>query len=46
MRPALDRTVAAGPRQLPLDLSGLAAGDYYCQVRGGRRSSSLLLAVE
>ncbi|RFP63546.1 DUF1501 domain-containing protein [Hymenobacter lapidiphilus] len=46
VRCALDRTVAAGPRQLPLDLSGLAAGAYYCQVREGQRSSSLLLVIE
>ncbi|SDY38616.1 DUF1501 domain-containing protein [Hymenobacter psychrophilus] len=46
VRRALDRTVTAGPRHLPLDLSGLAAGAYYCQVREGQRSSSLLLALE
>ena len=46
VRRALDRSLAPGPRQLPLDLTGLAAGAYYCQVREQERTSSVLLALE
>ncbi|WP_262711094.1 hypothetical protein [Hymenobacter nivis] len=37
---------APGPQQLPLDLAGLAAGAYYCQVREGSKASSRILVVE
>ncbi|AWM33977.1 DUF1501 domain-containing protein [Hymenobacter nivis] len=43
---AFDRALAAGAQQLPLDLAGLAAGAYYCQVREGSKSGSRILVVE
>ncbi len=46
VRGAFDRSVAAGPQLLPLDLAGLAAGPYYCQVREGSKSGSRLLVIE
>ncbi|MDQ2771177.1 MAG: T9SS type A sorting domain-containing protein, partial [Bacteroidota bacterium] len=46
VRRALDRVVPAGLQQLPLDLSGLAAGAYYCQVRENRRTGSRIVVVE
>jgi hypothetical protein len=33
-------------RQLPRDLSGLAPGAYYCQVREDQRSGSRMVVVE
>ena len=36
----------SGPQLLPLDLSGLAAGAYYCQVREDRRTGSRIVVVE
>jgi hypothetical protein len=46
VRRAVDRVLAAGPQFLPVDLSGLAAGAYYCQVREAQRSGSRLVVVE
>ena len=46
VRRAVDRVLAAGPQLLPLDLSGLAAGAYYCQVREAQRTGSRIVAVE
>jgi len=43
---AFDRPLAAGPQLLPLDLAGLAAGAYYCQVREGSKSGSRILVIE
>ncbi|SHJ37548.1 Por secretion system C-terminal sorting domain-containing protein [Hymenobacter daecheongensis DSM 21074] len=41
----LDRELPRGPQRLPLAVSGLAAGAYYCHVRQGSRVSSRLLTV-
>jgi uncharacterized protein (DUF1501 family) len=41
----LDRTMGKGPQKLPLNVSQLAAGSYYCHVREGSRASSRLVAV-
>ena len=46
VRRAVDRVLAAGPQFLPVDLSGLAAGAYYCQVREAQRTGSRIVAVE
>ena len=46
VRRAVDRMLPRGPQQLPLDLSGLAAGAYYCQVREARRTGSRIVVVE
>ena len=46
VRRAVDRVLPRGPQQLPLDLSGLAAGAYYCQVREARRTGSRIVVVE
>lgn len=46
VRRAVDQVLAAGPQLLPLDLSGLAPGAYYCQVREARRSGSRILVIE
>lgn len=43
---SLDRALAAGAQLLPLDLAGLAAGAYYCQVREDGRSGSRILVIE
>jgi len=42
----VERVLPRGAQQLPLDLSGLAAGTYYCQVREGARSGSRILVIE
>ena len=46
VRRAVDRVLAAGPQFLPVDLSGLAAGAYYCQVREAQRTGSRIVAIE
>ncbi len=46
VRRAVDRVLAAGPQFLPVDLSGLAAGAYYCQVREALRTGSRIVAIE
>ena len=46
VRHAVDRVLASGPQFLPLDLSGLAPGAYYCQVREAQRTGSRLVVVE
>ena len=46
VRRAVDRVLPRGPQQLALDLSGLAAGAYYCQVREAQRSGSRMLVIE
>ncbi|MBJ6107557.1 DUF1501 domain-containing protein [Hymenobacter sp. BT523] len=46
VRRAVDRELPRGAQQLPLDLSGLAAGAYYCQVREARRTGSRIVVVE
>jgi hypothetical protein len=46
VRRPVDRVLARGPQQLSVDLSGLAAGAYYCQVREAQRTGSRLLVVE
>ena len=46
VRRAVDRVLPAGPQRLPVDLSGLAAGAYYCQVREAQRSGSRVVVVE
>ena len=46
VRRAVDRVLPRGPQQLPLDLSGLAPGAYYCQVREAQRNGSRILVVE
>lgn len=40
-----DRTLPKGLQKLPLDVSHLAAGSYYCHVQEGSRVSSRLVAV-
>ena len=46
VRRAVDRVLAAGPQFLPIDLGGLAAGAYYCQVREAQRTGSRIVVVE
>ena len=46
VRRAVDRVLPRGPQQLPLDLSGLAPGAYYCQVREAQRNGSRILVVD
>ena len=46
VRRAVDRVLPRGAQLLPLDLSGLAAGAYYCQVREAQRSGSRIVVVE
>jgi uncharacterized protein (DUF1501 family) len=46
VRRALDQVLASGPQYVPVDLSGLAAGAYYCQVREARRTGSRILVIE
>ncbi|MDO7850893.1 DUF1501 domain-containing protein [Hymenobacter convexus] len=46
VRRAVDRVLASGPQFLPLDLSGLAPGAYYCQVREAQRTGSRIVVVE
>ena len=46
VRRAVDKVLPRGPQQLPVDLSGLAVGAYYCQVREAQRSGSRILVVE
>ena len=46
VRRAVDRQLPRGPQQLALDLSGLAAGAYYCQVREAQRTGSRIVVVE
>ncbi|GAC1377258.1 MAG: DUF1501 domain-containing protein [Hymenobacter sp.] len=43
---AVDRVLPAGPQLLPVDVHGLAAGAYYCQVREDQRRGSHLVAIE
>ena len=42
----LDPGFKERPQQLALDLNGLAAGAYYCQVREARRTGSRIVVVE
>ncbi|WP_210514450.1 DUF1501 domain-containing protein [Hymenobacter terricola] len=46
VRRAVDQMLARGPQFLPVDLSGLAAGAYYCQVREAQRSGSRIVVIE
>lgn len=46
VRRPLDRALARGSQQVPIDLSGLAAGAYYCQVREALRTGSRIVVVE
>jgi hypothetical protein len=46
VRRVVDRPLPRGPQQLSLDLSGLSAGAYYCQVREAKRSGSRILVIE
>jgi hypothetical protein len=46
VRRAVDQVLTRGPQQLPIDLGGLAAGAYYCQVREAQRSGSRIVVVE
>ncbi|OGX88126.1 hypothetical protein BEN47_09660 [Hymenobacter lapidarius] len=46
VRRAVDRVLPRGAQLLPLDLSGLAAGAYYCQVREAQRSGSRIVVIE
>ena len=46
VRRAVDRVLPAGAQQLPVDLTGLAAGAYYCQVREAQRTGSRIVVVE
>ncbi|OGX80970.1 DUF1501 domain-containing protein [Hymenobacter glacialis] len=46
VRRAVDRMLPRGAQLLPLDLSGLAAGAYYCQVREAQRSGSRIVVIE
>jgi uncharacterized protein (DUF1501 family) len=46
VRRAVDQVLASGPQFLPLDLSGLAVGAYYCQVREARRTGSRIVVIE
>ncbi|MBF9223502.1 DUF1501 domain-containing protein [Hymenobacter ruricola] len=46
VRRAVDRELPRGAQQLPLDLSGLAPGAYYCQVREASRTGSRIVVVE
>ncbi|WP_310393062.1 DUF1501 domain-containing protein [Hymenobacter sp.] len=46
VRRAVDRVLPRGPQQLAVDLSGLAPGAYYCQVREAQRSGSRIVAIE
>ncbi|HEX8657849.1 MAG TPA: DUF1501 domain-containing protein [Hymenobacter sp.] len=46
VRRAVDRVLPRGAQRLPLDLSGLAPGAYYCQVREALRTGSRIVAVE
>ena len=46
VRRAVDRVLPRGSQQLLVDLSGLAAGAYYCQVREAQRSGSRIVVIE
>jgi uncharacterized protein (DUF1501 family) len=46
VRRAADQVLARGPQLVPVDLNGLAAGAYYCQVREAQRTGSRLVVVE
>ncbi len=46
VRRAVDRVLPAGAQQLPVDLGGLAAGAYYCQVREDHRTGSRIVVIE
>ncbi len=46
VRRGVDRLLAPGAQQLALDLSGLAPGAYYCQVREAQRSGSRIIVIE
>jgi hypothetical protein len=46
VRRAVDRVLPRGPQRLAIDLSGLAAGAYYCQVREANRSGSRIVVIE
>ena len=46
VRRAADQVLPRGAQLLPIDLSGLAAGAYYCQVREGKRNGSRIVVVE
>ena len=46
VRRAVDRVLPRGAQRLPVDLSGLAPGAYYCQVREAFRTGSRIVAVE
>jgi hypothetical protein len=42
----VDRVLPRGPHKIPLDVSQLAAGSYYCHVQEGQRVSSRLVVVQ
>lgn len=42
----VDRELPRGKRQIPLNVSGLAAGAYHCHVREGQRVSAKLVVVQ
>ncbi|WP_324673327.1 DUF1501 domain-containing protein [Hymenobacter sp. GOD-10R] len=42
----VDRALPKGQQHLPLDVSQLAAGSYYCHVQEGSRTNSRLVAVQ
>ena len=46
VRRAVDRELPRGAQLLPVDLSGLAAGAYYCQVREASRTGSRIVVIE
>ena len=46
VRRVADKVLPSGAQLLPLDLSGLAAGAYYCQVREAQRSGSRIVVIE
>ena len=46
VRRVADKVLPSGAQLLPLDLSGLAAGAYYCQVREAQRSGSCIVVIE
>ena len=46
VRRAADQVLARGPQLVPVDLNGLAAGMYHCQVREAQRTGSRLVVVE
>ena len=46
VRRVADQVLPSGAQLVPLDLSGLAAGAYYCQVREAKRIGSRIVVVE